>query len=76
MAAPAQFGSAGPYRLNVTLPVGDEPPDTVAVSLMLPPTVTAAEATVEIPGVSLVTVSFSPVSLLAPATAAFLASPE
>ena len=57
------------------MPVGLEPPLTVAVSVMVPPIVTAADAWVAIAGVSLLTVSFSPSSFHAPAFAAFFASP-
>src|SRR5207237_1109290 len=47
----AQVASPGPYRLNVMTPVGMTPPDRVAVSLMLPPTVTPGEAWVASVGV-------------------------
>ena len=59
----------------MTVPVGFVPPETVAVSLIWPPTTTGAEACVAIVGLTFRTVSFSPASLHAPVADRFLASP-
>jgi hypothetical protein len=42
-----QFTSVGPKMLNVMVPVGLLPPESVAVSVMLLPTATLAEAVVD-----------------------------
>ncbi len=62
------------------MPVGLTPFDRVAVSVIEAPMSMALglpvpEATVEIPGCALMTVSFSPVSLHLPATALLRLSP-
>ena len=61
--------------MKVTVPVGLCPAETVAVSLIWPPTMTGAEAWVAIVGLTFVTVDVSPSSLQAPALRAFLLSP-
>jgi hypothetical protein len=54
----------------VIVPVGLKAPANVAVSVMVPPTETPAEATVEMVGAAWPTVTDSLASLQAPATAA------
>ena len=71
----AQLVSFGPYRRKVIVPVGLNPLASVAVSEIVPPTVTLAEATVEIVGLSLIVVSVSPASPHVPATPLFSSSP-
>ncbi|HEX2048138.1 MAG TPA: hypothetical protein VHF27_10255 [Acidimicrobiales bacterium] len=44
IGGPEQLGLSGPKRVNVIVPVGLTPPDTVAVSVMVPPTGTGGEA--------------------------------
>ena len=74
--AAAQVASFGPYRLNVTVPVGLLPPDTVATSLIDVPTGPPAEAAVAIVGTAgpITTDSFA--APHAPVTALLFASPE
>ena len=62
----AQAASFGPYKLNVIEPVGLYPPASVAVSEMEPEIATVGEATVEMVGLALLTVSVSPESLHLP----------
>jgi hypothetical protein len=55
----------GPYRLKVTVPVGLNPPARVAVSKIVPPSVTPGDACVLIVGVARVTTTDSLGSLQA-----------
>jgi hypothetical protein len=59
----------------VIVPVGVKAPANVAESVMVPPTGTPADATVEMLGVACPTVTDSLASLQAPAAAVLLASP-
>jgi hypothetical protein len=59
----------------VIVPVGLKAPANVAVSVTVPPTGTAGDATVERVGAACPTITASLASLHAPATAALLASP-
>ena len=52
-----QVVSPGPNSSNVTLPVGEKPPDTVAESAMLPPAGTLLGGVVEIDGLAFGTCS-------------------
>ncbi len=78
-AAAAVFehdASFGPKSVKVTVPVGLEPPASVAVSEIAPaPNVTPADACVEIVGEALPTATDSFGSLHEPLTAALFASP-
>jgi hypothetical protein len=77
--APLHVASPGPNSLKVIDPVGLDPPASTAVSEMLPPTLTGADAVVEsagVPGPAAETTTDSPVSLHAVATAALPPSPE
>jgi hypothetical protein len=66
----------GPYSVNVTVPVGLEPPLTVAVSATVAPSVIVVGlAVVAIVGVDLFTVTVSFAAPQVPATAALFASP-
>ena len=57
ITAPEHDASFGPYRLNVTVPVGLKPPETVAVSeICVGPSAPPAEAVVAIVGVAGLTV--------------------
>ena len=56
-----QFASFGPNSRKVIVPVGLNPPASVAVSETEPPIVMFADASVEIVGLSLMVVSVSPV---------------
>jgi hypothetical protein len=60
--APVQEASLGPKTLKVMLPAGLNPPAKVAVSAIVPPTVTAADAAVVNVGVTAVTVTDSPLA--------------
>jgi hypothetical protein len=72
----AQALSRGPYRLKVMVPVGLTPRLRVALSWMVPPTVTGAEAEVVSLGAAELTVTDSPWALHAAAAGALLTSPE
>ena len=52
----AQVGSFGPYKLNVTVPLGENAPVSVAVSLMVVPTAPLADAWAVTDGPAWVTV--------------------
>jgi hypothetical protein len=68
--------SPGAYKSKLMLPVGLTPPANVAVSLMVPPTVTAPEAVVPMAGVAALTMTDSPGALHSDTAPALLASPE
>jgi hypothetical protein len=71
-------GEPGPNNLNVIVPVGAEPPDSVALSLIAAGTGfvgPAGAATVEIDGVACVKVTPSLAAVHAALTAALFASP-
>jgi hypothetical protein len=65
----------GPKRLKVTLPVGSEPPERIAVSEMAPPAFTDEVARVVIVGLALPIVEVSAESLQAVEVALLPASP-
>jgi hypothetical protein len=78
-AVPLHVASPGPNSLKVIDPVGLDPPASTAVSEMLPPTLTGADAVVEIVGVpppAAVTTTDSPAELHADVAPEFPASPE
>ena len=70
-----QLASFGPYRLNVTVPVGVSAPVSVAVSVSAVPMAPPAEATVAIVGERFVSVADSLGALHAAETAMLFASP-
>ena len=70
-----QVALFGPYAVNVIVPVGLTPPDSVPVSLIVPPAGTVAEATVVIAGAAFVTVTDSPGAPQPETAAALFASP-
>ena len=73
---PAQAGSAGPKSRNVTVPVGPNPPTTVAVSWVETPSVpVAGVACVVIVGVAGGTVTSSAASGHTPIAPSLFASP-
>lgn len=57
IGVPVQLWSAGPKSWNVTVPLGLNPPDTVAVSLIAVPTGPPAEGFVVMEGVAFETVT-------------------
>jgi hypothetical protein len=66
----------GPYSVNVTVPVGLEPPVSVAVSAAVAPSlIDVGLAVVAIAGVALFTVTVSFASPQVPAAATLFASP-
>ena len=65
---PEQVALSGPNRVKVIMPVGLNPPASVAVSLIVPPSATEPDASVVIVGTALVTTTDSPGSLQAPVT--------
>jgi hypothetical protein len=73
--SPVHSELSGPNRSNTIVPVGENPPESVAVSLIVPPAVTDPEAFVEIVVLALVTVTVSPLAPHALVTATLLASP-
>ena len=75
IGVPVQVGLAGPNRVKVMVPVGATPPDRVALSEMVPPTCTGAEAVVTMAGVALLTVEVSFWAPQALTTGLLLASP-
>ena len=75
IAGLVQLASFGPYRLNVTVPVGLVPPVTLAVSLSAVPIAPPAEAIVAIAGDDLLIVADSLGALQAAETALLFASP-
>ena len=74
-AVPVQVGLLGPNTVKVIVPVGLAPPARTALSEMVPPTVTGADAVVTMVGVTLLTVEVSPADPQPLAPAALLASP-
>ncbi len=72
--AVTHVASLGPNMVNVIVPVGDTP-DRVALSEMMPPAATGADAAVVIAGDAFETTTLSAGSAQAPDTAALLPSP-
>jgi hypothetical protein len=70
-----QLVSPAAYTLKLTDPVGAKPPETVAVSVTEPPTVTEADGDVEICGVAFtqVTVAVPDCTVVAPSVTVALA---
>ena len=74
-AVPEHVASFGPKRLKVMVPVGLNPPESVAVSWIEPPRVMAADAVVDRVGVAGVTTTDSLAAPQALVAELLLASP-
>jgi hypothetical protein len=74
--APEHAGSPGPKTAKVTVPVGPNPPETIAVSDTAPPTKTGPDACVTTAGDARDTTTDSPGASHCPITEALAVSPE